>query len=90
MTDYRKDKSQVFNCILTVFLFPERKVLLEELNDGLGVSEGFLIDVINLFESLSEGALSEFTGFLVIVHDLVVEDRLVEGKSESRGVAGVQ
>ena len=85
-----KDKSQIFNCILTVFLFPERKVLLEELNDGLGVSEGFLIDVINLFESLSEGALSEFTGFLVIVHDLVVEDRLVEGKSESRGVAGVQ
>ena len=83
-------KSQIFNSILCILFFPKGEVLLEKLDDGLSVSESFLIDVINLLKSLGEGGLSELASFLVIVHDLVVEDRLVEGKTESGGVAGVQ
>ena len=75
---------------MLLFLLPEGEVLLEELNDGLGISEGLLVNVIDLLESVREGLLSELAGLLVVVHDLVVEDREVEGETKSNWVAGVE
>ena len=67
-------RSEVLNGIFAIFFLPEGQVLLEQLDDGLGISEGFLIDVINFFEGLLEGGLSKFAGLLVVVHNLVIED----------------
>jgi len=82
--------SEVFDGVLLFFFLPEGEVLLEELNDGLGISEGLLVNVIDLLESVREGLLSELAGLLVVVHDLVVEDREVEGETKSNWVAGVE
>ena len=49
---WRSGISKIFNSVVTFFLLPEGQVLLEQLDDGLGVSEGLLIDVIDLLESL--------------------------------------
>ena len=54
------------------------------------ISEGFFIDIIDLLESFSESGFSEFTSLLMVVHNLVVEDREVKSKSKSNWVAGVQ
>ena len=83
-------RSEVFNGVLLFLLLPEGEVLLEELDDGLGISEGLLINVVDLLESIREGLLSEFTGLLVVVHNLVVEHGEVEGKTKSDWVAGVE
>jgi len=83
-------RSEVLDGILLFFLLPEGEVLLEELDDGLGVSEGLFINVVNLLEGIREGLLSELAGLLVVVHHLVVEDRKVEGKTKSNWVAGVE
>merc|ERR1719263_1515484 len=65
--------SEVLNIVLFFLLLPEGKVLLKKLNDGLGISEGLLIDVVNLLKSIRQSLLSEFTGLLVVVHHFVVE-----------------
>jgi len=83
-------RSEVLDGVLLFLLLPEGKVLLEELDDGLGVSEGLFINVVNLLEGIREGLLSELAGLLVVVHHLVVEDREVEGKTKSNWVAGVE
>ena len=44
--------SQVFDSVVAIFLLPETEVLLKELDDRFGISEGFFIDIINLLESL--------------------------------------
>ena len=75
---------------MLLLLLPEGEVLLEELDDGLGISEGLLINVIDLFEGVRQGLLTEFAGLLVIVHHFVVEHGEVEGKTKSDWVAGVQ
>jgi hypothetical protein len=75
---------------LLLFFFPEGEILLKEFDDGFGISEGFLIDVINLLESIRESGFSEFTGLLVVVHNFIVEDREVKSKSKSDWVAGIQ
>ena len=75
---------------MLLFFFPEGQVLFEELNDGLGISEGLFVNIIDLLESIRKCGFSEFAGLLVVVHDLVVEDREVESKSESNWVAGVE
>jgi hypothetical protein len=75
---------------LFFLFFPEGKVLLEQLNDGLGVSEGLLVDIVNLFKSVGQSLLAEFAGLLVVIHDLVVEHGEVQSKSQSDRVAGVQ
>jgi hypothetical protein len=82
--------SQVFNGILLLLFFPEGEILLKEFDDRFGISEGFLINVINLLESVGESSFSKFTGLLVVVHNLVVEDGEVKSKSKSDWVAGIQ
>jgi len=69
------------------FLLPEGQVLLEELNDGLGITEIILLKFIDLLEGILESLVSELTGSLVVLHDFVVEDREVKSKSELNWVA---
>jgi len=75
---------------LFLLFFPEGNVLLEELNDGLSISEGLLINIVDLFESIRECLFSKGAGFLVVVHNLVVEYGEVKSKSKSDWVAGIE
>ena len=72
------------------FLLPKREIFLKKLNDGLGISESFLVNVIDLLESLSEGLLSKFARLLVVVHHFIVEDGEIEGKTKSNRIAGIE
>ena len=83
-------RSEVLNCIIGIFLLPEGQVLLEQLDDGLGISEGLLIDVVNFLEGFREGSLAELARLVVVVHDFVVEDGEVEGETEADWVAWVK
>jgi hypothetical protein len=82
--------SEVLDGVLLLLFFPERQVLLEELNDGLGISEGLFVDIVNLLESIRQSLLTELTGRLVVVHNLVMEDGEVESETQSDWVASVQ
>ena len=44
--------SKILNGVLVLLLLPEGQVLLEKLDDGLGIPEGFLVDVVNFLESI--------------------------------------
>jgi hypothetical protein len=83
-------RSQVFNGVLLLLFFPEGEILLKEFDDRFGISEGLLIDVINLLESIWESSFSKLTGFLVLVHNFVVEDREVKSESKSDWVASIE
>jgi hypothetical protein len=43
--------SKIIDVLSTFFLFPESQVLLKEFNDGLGVSKGLFVALINLVKS---------------------------------------
>ena len=81
--------SQVIDIVIRVFLlfFPESKVLLQELDDTLGVAEVFLFKFVDLVKSFLESLVGKVAGGLVILHDFVMEDRGVEGKTELDWVA---
>jgi len=82
--------SEIIDGVLLFLFLPEGEVLLEEFDDGLGISESFLVDVIDLFEGIGQGCLTELAGLLVVVHHLVVEHGEVQSKTEPNWVAGVQ
>jgi len=82
--------SEVIDDSLALFLLPEGEVFLKELNDGLGITEGLFVDVIDLLEGLRKSLLSKLASLLVVVHNLIVEDREVESETESDGVACVK
>ena len=88
-TANKKSCSQIVDFVATVLFFflPEGEVLFKEFDDALGVSEVFLFELINLVKGLLEGLVSKFAGSLVVLHDLVVEDRKVEGKTELDWIA---
>ena len=81
--------SQVIDIVIRVFFlfFPESKVLLQELDDTLGVAEVFLFKFVDLVKSFLESLVGEVAGGLVILHDFVMEDRGIEGKTEFDWVA---
>ena len=72
--------------LLLVFLLPESKILLEQLNDRLGIAKIILLELINFVKSLLEGLIGELTGSLVVLHDFLMEDRKFKGKTELDGV----
>jgi len=87
----RLSSSQVIDGIITLLFFlPEGQVLLEELNDALGVTEFAFFELINPFECGLEGVIGQLACFAVILHHLVVEDREVKSESKLDGVAGGQ
>jgi len=75
--------------LLLLFL-PERKVLLKEFDDGLGISESLFINIVDLLESIGQCLFSEFASLLVVVHDFVVENGEVKSESKSDWVASVK
>merc|ERR1711957_44526 len=80
--------SKVVDGVVVVLLFsPESEVLLEELNDGLGITEVVFLELVNFVEGILEGLVSEVTGGLVVLHGLVMEDGEVKGETELDGVA---
>jgi len=81
--------SQIIDFVTTVLFFflPEGKVLFQEFNDTLGVSEVFLLELVNLVKGLLEGLVCKFAGSFVVLHDLIVENGEVEGKTELDWVA---
>ena len=85
----RPATSQVVDLVIALLLFfPECQVLLEELNDALGVTEVVFLELIDLVEGHLEGAVCQLACLGVILEDLVVKDREVEGESELDWVAG--
>ena len=84
-----RSTSQVIDLVvITFFLFlPESQVLLEELNDALGVTEVILLELVDLLESILESLISKLTSGLVVFHNFVVEDGEVKGKTKLDWVA---
>ena len=82
--------SEIFDGVVTLFLLPETEVLLEELDDRLGISEGFFIDIIDLLQGLGQSLLTKFTGLFVVIHHFIVEDREVQSKTKSNWVACIK
>jgi len=81
--------SQVIDGVVALLLFlPESKVLLEELDDTLGITEVVLLELVNLVEGILEGLIREGDGFLGVLLCFVVEDGKVEGEAEFDRVAG--
>ena len=66
--------SQVVDLVVIFLLFPESQVLLEELDDALGVTEVILLELIDLVQSGLQGGVCELTGLGVVLQHLVVED----------------
>ncbi len=81
--------SQVVDLVVGVLLFllPESQVLLEELNDALGVAEVILLELIDLVEGGLQSVISQLASNGVILKHFVVENREVEGETELDRVA---
>ena len=79
--------SQVVDLVVVLLLFPECKVLLEELNDALGVTEVVFLELINLVQSRLQGGVREGASRSVVLQHFVVKDAEVEGEAELDGVA---
>ena len=59
----------------------------QKFNNALCVTEVvLLLKLFNLVESILESLVSEVASSLVALHDFVVEDREVKGKTELDGV----
>ena len=76
--------------VIVFFFLPESEVLLQEFDDGLGITEIVLLEFIDLLESVLKSDVSKLASSLVILHDFVVENREVKGKSKLDWVAGWQ
>ena len=80
--------SEVVDLVSTVLLIlPQGQVLLEELDDALGVTEVILLKLVNLVESILEGLVGKLAGGLVVLHHFVVEDGEVQSETELDWVA---
>ena len=67
--------SQVVDCIVITFTFflPQGQVLLQELDDGLSITEVVLFEVVNLLKGVLESTVSQLTCLSVVLHNFVVE-----------------
>ena len=75
MTASSATSSKVVDLVVTLlFLLPEGEVLLEKLDDALGVTEVILLELIDLVQSGLQGGVCELTGLGVVLQHLVVED----------------
>jgi len=76
--------------VILVLLLPEGQVLLEELDDALGVAEVVLLQLVNLVQGALQGVVGKLAGLGVVLQHLVVEDGEVQSQTELDGVAGGQ
>ena len=54
IVSFRGSCSEVFDGIVSILLLPERQVLFQKFDDGFGVPEGLLINVINFLQSFGK------------------------------------
>ena len=88
MTASSATSSKVVDLVVTLlFLLPEGEVLLEKLDDALGVTEVILLKLVNLVESGLKSSVCEGAGGGVVLKHFVVEDAEVKGETELDGVA---
>ena len=82
--------SQVVDLLGAVVLFflPESQVLLQEFDDGLGIAEVILLELVNLVESLLKSGVGERASSGVVLEHFVVKDRVVESQAQLDWVAG--
>jgi len=81
--------SQVVDLVVALlFLFPEGEVLLEELDNALGIAEVVLLKLIDLVEGLLKSVISELTCFRMVLEHFVVEHGEIESEAKLNGVAG--
>ena len=86
----RGNSSEVLDGVLLLLFLPEGEVLLEQLDDALGVSKGLLIDIVDFLKGIRQGLLTELAGLLVVVHHFVMEHGEVESQTKSDWVASIQ
>jgi len=73
--------------VTLLFLFPESKVFLKQLDDALGVTEIVFLELVDLVEGFLQGVVSELAGLFVVLHNFIVENREVQGQAKLDGVA---
>ena len=67
---------------------PEGKVISQKLHDDSGVLVRVLREVVQLSNGIIERLLRQLARLIGGSHDLIVEHREVEGKTETDGVGG--
>jgi len=82
--------SKVLDGVLFLLFFPEREIFFKKLNDGFGISESLLVNIVDLLEGIRQSSFTEFASLLMVVHNFVMEDREVKGKTKSDWVACVK
>ena len=84
--------SQVVDGVVVtlLFFFPESQVLLEKLDDALGVTEVVLLKLVDLVEGRLQGVVGKLASRRVVLKHFVVEDRKVQGEAELDRVARCQ
>ena len=69
---------------------PESEVVPDELHDSGGILVLVLLDLIDVSNGIVEGLLGQLAGFAGVVLDLIVENGVVEGKTEPDGMGGLE
>jgi len=69
---------------------PQSKVVSDELHNSGRVLVLFLVQMLDVSNSVVESLLGKVAGLGGLVHDFVVEDREVKGKTKSNGVGGLK
>jgi len=87
---YKFAKQSSFVTVFFKFGGPEGQVVSDKLHDGCGILVLVLLDLVNVSNGIVEGLFGELAGFAGISHDFIVEDRVVQGKTESDGVGGLE
>ena len=90
LDNWRSNRSQVFDVVLLFFFFPEGEVFFQKFDDRFGISEGFLVNIVDFLKGFRERVFSEFDGLLLVAHHFVMEDGEIKGKTKSNRMARVQ
>merc|ERR1719201_2300520 len=67
---------------------PEGQVVTEELHDEGGVLVRLLGNIVEVANGALEGVLCHVAGFLWLLHDFVLEDRVVQNQAKANWVCG--
>ena len=62
---------------------PQRQIVTQQLHDGGWVAVLVLLEGVEVGDGIIEGLLSKLAGDVWTVQDLVVEDRVVQGQTQT-------
>jgi hypothetical protein len=81
------------SCVISGLLdlpAPEREVIADKLHDRGGVLILLLINLLNISNGIIEGHLRQHASLFRIILDLIMVDRIVEGKAEPDRMGGLE